>query len=180
MCPCVPLPQCMLRIDGWLRTAAPSKPVGPYGDSLLQPRIAPGRQFASAPILFALAHTQTAGYSGLLIAAPTVLYEIAAYIVPGLTKSERQFLAPVVAGSSVLFYLGCVSEAAPTLMLHQPAACVQHLNVPRGRSCALQTTASWLQGCQPSCRPASFQPVCAVGWPGIRRKLLCSCGHAQG
>lgn len=49
---------------------------------------------------------QVAGYSGLLLAAPTVLYEIIAYVVPGLTKSERKFLAPVVFGSSILFYLG--------------------------------------------------------------------------
>ena len=49
---------------------------------------------------------QVSGYSGLLIAAPTVLYEIAAYVVPGLTKSERSFLAPVIFGSSILFYSG--------------------------------------------------------------------------
>ena len=49
---------------------------------------------------------QVAGYSGLLLAAPTVLYEIIAYVVPGLTKSERTFLAPVVFGSSILFYFG--------------------------------------------------------------------------
>jgi len=48
------------------------------------------------------------GYAGLLLAVPTILYEIAAYVVPGLTKSERQFLAPVILGSSVLFYAGCV------------------------------------------------------------------------
>lgn len=51
---------------------------------------------------------QVGGYAGLLLAAPTVLYEIIAYVVPGLTRSERQFLAPVVFGSSILFYLGCV------------------------------------------------------------------------
>lgn len=51
---------------------------------------------------------KVAGYSGLLLAAPTVLYEIIAYVVPGLTKSERKFLAPIVFGSSILFYLGLV------------------------------------------------------------------------
>lgn len=49
---------------------------------------------------------QASGYAGLLLAAPTVLYEIIAYVVPGLTKSERGFLAPVVFGSSILFYTG--------------------------------------------------------------------------
>jgi Sec-independent protein secretion pathway component TatC len=55
---------------------------------------------------------QVAGYSGLLLAAPTVLYEIIAYVVPGLTKAERKFLAPIVFGSSILFYIGCVGCAA--------------------------------------------------------------------
>ena len=49
---------------------------------------------------------QVAGYSGLLLAAPTVLYEIIMYVVPGLTTSEKKFLAPIVFGSSILFYLG--------------------------------------------------------------------------
>eukprot|EP00775_Hariotina_reticulata_P009542 gene9542-9706_t len=51
---------------------------------------------------------KVAGYSGLLLAAPTVLYEVIAYVVPGLTKSERKFLAPIVFGSSILFYVGLV------------------------------------------------------------------------
>jgi sec-independent protein translocase protein TatC len=46
------------------------------------------------------------GYAGLLVAMPTVLYELIAYVVPGLTKAERQFLAPIIFGSSILFYLG--------------------------------------------------------------------------
>ncbi|KAF5832278.1 Sec-independent periplasmic protein translocase TatC [Dunaliella salina] len=71
-------------------------PVADAGVRFLQ--LSPGEFFFTT--------LKTAGYSGLLIAAPTVVYEIAAYLVPGLTKSERQFLAPVVAGSSILFYLG--------------------------------------------------------------------------
>lgn len=51
---------------------------------------------------------KVAGYAGILLAAPTVLYEIIAYVVPGLTKSERQFLAPIIFGSSILFYAGLV------------------------------------------------------------------------
>jgi sec-independent protein translocase protein TatC len=49
---------------------------------------------------------KVAGYCGLLLSAPTVIYEVIAYVVPGLTKSERRFLAPVVLGSSLLFYAG--------------------------------------------------------------------------
>lgn len=43
---------------------------------------------------------------GLLIGAPVVLYEIIAFVLPGLTRQERQFLGPIVLGSSVLFYAG--------------------------------------------------------------------------
>jgi len=49
---------------------------------------------------------QVAGYSGLLLSVPTVLYEVVAYVVPGLTRSERQLLAPIIFGSSILFYIG--------------------------------------------------------------------------
>lgn len=37
-----------------------------------------------------------------------ILYEIIAFVLPGLTMSERRFLAPIVLGSSVLFYTGIV------------------------------------------------------------------------
>jgi Tat protein translocase TatC len=49
---------------------------------------------------------QAAGYSGLLLGSPVILYEIVAFVLPGLTRSERRFLAPIVLGSSVLFYAG--------------------------------------------------------------------------
>lgn len=49
---------------------------------------------------------QVAGYAGLLLATPTVLYEIVAWVFPGLTTDERKQLAPIVFGSSILFYLG--------------------------------------------------------------------------
>jgi sec-independent protein translocase protein TatC len=49
---------------------------------------------------------KVSGYAGLLIATPTMLYEVVAYILPGLTKSERKVLAPVIFGSSILFYIG--------------------------------------------------------------------------
>lgn len=54
---------------------------------------------------------KVAGYAGLLLATPTVLYQIAAYVIPGLTRSERQLLAPIVFGSIILFYLGCAQRA---------------------------------------------------------------------
>lgn len=53
-----------------------------------------------------LCSVQVAGYAGLLLATPTVLYEIVAWVFPGLTIDERKQLAPIVFGSSILFYLG--------------------------------------------------------------------------
>lgn len=46
------------------------------------------------------------GYCGLLLGSPIILYEIIAFVLPGLTKAERRFLGPIVLGSSVLFYAG--------------------------------------------------------------------------
>lgn len=71
-------------------------PVAEQGVRFLQ--LSPGEFFFTT--------LKVGGYAGLLLAAPTILYEITAYVVPGLTKSEKQLLAPVVFGSSILFYIG--------------------------------------------------------------------------
>lgn len=71
-------------------------PVAEKGVRFLQ--LSPGEFFFTT--------LKVGGYAGILIATPTVLYEIVAYVIPGLTKSERQFLAPIIFGSSILFYLG--------------------------------------------------------------------------
>ena len=62
-----------------------------------------------------------AGYAGLLLATPTVLYEVVAYVLPGLTRSERRLLAPIIFGSSILFYLGC-APVHPLSMPHKACA----------------------------------------------------------
>ncbi|KAK9792506.1 hypothetical protein WJX73_004335 [Symbiochloris irregularis] len=71
-------------------------PVAAQGVRFLQ--LSPGEFFFTT--------MKVAGYAGLLLATPTVLYEIIAYIVPALTLSERKLLAPIVFGSSILFYCG--------------------------------------------------------------------------
>lgn len=60
---------------------------------------------------------QVAGYAGLLLATPTVLYELVAYVIPALTKKERQILAPIVFGSSILFYIGYAQPQTHCYML---------------------------------------------------------------
>ncbi len=59
-----------------------------------------------APGEFFFVSIQVAGYTGILLASPVILYQIVQFIVPGLTRSERKVLAPVVFGSSILFFAG--------------------------------------------------------------------------
>jgi sec-independent protein translocase protein TatC len=59
-----------------------------------------------APGEFFFVSIQVAGYSGILVASPFILYQIIQFVVPGLTRKERRFLAPIVFGSSILFLVG--------------------------------------------------------------------------
>lgn len=71
-------------------------PVYSQGVRFLQ--LSPGEYFFTT--------IKVAGYSGLLLGSPVILYEIIAFILPGLTRSERKLLWPIVFGSSILFYTG--------------------------------------------------------------------------
>lgn len=59
-----------------------------------------------APGEFFFVSIKVAAYSGLVLGSPFVLYQIVQFVLPGLTRRERRFLAPVVFGSSILFLLG--------------------------------------------------------------------------
>jgi sec-independent protein translocase protein TatC len=59
-----------------------------------------------APGEFFFVSIKVAGYSGLLISSPFLLYQIIQFVLPGLTRRERRLLAPVVFGSSILFFVG--------------------------------------------------------------------------
>lgn len=61
-------------------------------------QLAPGEYF--------FVSLKVAGYSGILVATPVILYQIAAFVLPGLTRKERRLLAPIVFGSSILFVGG--------------------------------------------------------------------------
>ncbi|MHB8376010.1 MAG: twin-arginine translocase subunit TatC [Dehalococcoidia bacterium] len=43
---------------------------------------------------------------GVALAMPVIMYEILAFVAPGLTKGERKWLYPIVVGASVMFVLG--------------------------------------------------------------------------
>jgi sec-independent protein translocase protein TatC len=61
-------------------------------------QLAPGEYF--------FVSVKVAGYCGLLVASPVVLYQIIQFVIPGLTRRERRLVLPVVIGSSVLFVAG--------------------------------------------------------------------------
>lgn len=67
-----------------------------HGVKFLQ--LAPGEYF--------FVSLKVAAYSGLLVASPFVLYQIIQFVLPGLTRSERRILGPIVLGSSILFAAG--------------------------------------------------------------------------
>ena len=59
-----------------------------------------------APGEFLFVSFKVAGYAGLTLALPYVLYQGLAFVLPGLTRGERRLIAPSVAGSAVLFLAG--------------------------------------------------------------------------
>jgi len=63
-------------------------------------QLAPGEYF--------FVSLKVAGYSGLVIASPFVLYQIIQFVLPGLTRRERRLIGPVVLGSTFLFVAGLV------------------------------------------------------------------------
>ncbi|MEM9508564.1 MAG: twin-arginine translocase subunit TatC [Cyanobacteria bacterium P01_E01_bin.35] len=68
---------------------------------------AQGVQFLQlAPGEFFFVSIKVAGYSGMVLASPFILYQIVQFVLPGLTRKERRLLAPVIFGSSILFFVG--------------------------------------------------------------------------
>ncbi len=59
-----------------------------------------------APGEFLFVSIKVAGYSGLIIALPYIVFQIILFILPGLTQREKKLIAPAVAGSVVLFLTG--------------------------------------------------------------------------
>jgi len=61
-------------------------------------------QFAPGEYFFA--SFKIALFSGILVSSPIILYQILLYLIPGLTKSERDVILPVSLGSGILFFCG--------------------------------------------------------------------------
>ena len=43
---------------------------------------------------------------GIAIAMPVIMYELLAFVAPGLTKQEKRWLYPIVIGASLMFVIG--------------------------------------------------------------------------
>jgi len=59
-----------------------------------------------APGEFLFVSFKVAGYSGLILALPYVIYEGLGFVTPGLNRRERRLVGPAVAASGVLFLSG--------------------------------------------------------------------------
>ena len=61
-------------------------------------------QFAPGEYFFA--SFKIAAFCGILISSPIILYQLLLYLIPGLTKKERDIILPVSFGSGILFFCG--------------------------------------------------------------------------
>lgn len=61
-------------------------------------------QFAPGEYFFA--SIKVATYTGLLISSPFIIYQILLFILPGMTKTERKSILPIIFGAVTLFLSG--------------------------------------------------------------------------
>jgi sec-independent protein translocase protein TatC len=83
------------RLYGWL--ALPVLKMLPAG----------GQMIATDPISPFLTPMKLAFVSGLVVAAPWVLYQLWAFVAPGLYKNEKRLAVPLLVSATALFYVGC-------------------------------------------------------------------------
>tara|TARA_B100000497_G_C7678047_1_gene409904 strand:- start:861 stop:1634 length:774 start_codon:yes stop_codon:yes gene_type:complete len=63
-------------------------------------------QFSPGEYFFA--SVKIAAFSGILISSPVILYQLFLYVVPGMTKQEREIILPVTLSSGLLFIMGLI------------------------------------------------------------------------
>jgi sec-independent protein translocase protein TatC len=85
----------------------------PYCDyyATIPPRVRPTPRctlFFSGTLDAVLIKLKLVAYLGLFVALPIVLYQLWAFVVPGLTKRERRLAIPFVVSSVLLFALGAL------------------------------------------------------------------------
>ena len=63
-------------------------------------QLAPGEYF--------FASVKIAAFCGILLSSPLTIYQIFLYVVPGMTKKERDIVLPITFGSCILFAIGLI------------------------------------------------------------------------
>ena len=59
-----------------------------------------------SPGEFLFVSIKVAGYSGLIVALPYILYQVILFVSPGLTEKEKSLIFPAFLASGILFFLG--------------------------------------------------------------------------
>ncbi len=62
--------------------------------------------FVQSPLDGLATRLKIAGYGGLMISSPVVLWELWRFITPGLHKQEKRYAIPFIAASTLLFFFG--------------------------------------------------------------------------
>ncbi|MCU0756235.1 MAG: twin-arginine translocase subunit TatC [Xanthomonadales bacterium] len=66
-----------------------------------------GQMIATDPIAPFLTPLKLSFFTALIAAAPWVLYQIWAFVAPGLYRNEQRLAMPLLVSATLLFYLGC-------------------------------------------------------------------------
>jgi sec-independent protein translocase protein TatC len=62
--------------------------------------------YVQSPLDGIATRLKIAGYGGLMIASPVVLWELWRFITPGLHKKEKRYAVPFITASTFLFFFG--------------------------------------------------------------------------
>ena len=83
-----------------------SKPIFEFVSEPLRTVLPGGRLIATGTASPVIATLKLSFYLALMLAMPVVLYQVWAFVAPGLYRKEKRFAFPLLASSIVLFYVG--------------------------------------------------------------------------
>ncbi len=83
-----------------------SKPIFEFVSEPLREVLPGGQLIATGTASPVIATLKLSFYLALMLAMPVVLYQVWAFVAPGLYKKEKHFAFPLLASSILLFYVG--------------------------------------------------------------------------
>ncbi len=83
-----------------------SKPIFEFVSEPLRAVLPGGQLIATGTASPVIATLKLSFYLALMLAMPIILYQVWAFVAPGLYKKEKHFAFPLLATSIVLFYIG--------------------------------------------------------------------------